>query len=96
LPVDLPRFSQDAAFDAVATPPMQVLRNLTTAFAGSAPLDKPRQLSVEVTALGGQQKVFEGDGAHPPLWHRDVLAVLLSGSLVSSEPLSEAKSNRCG
>jgi hypothetical protein len=76
LPVDLPRLAQDTAFDEVATPPMKVLRNLTTAFAGSVPLDKPRQLSVEVTALGGQEKVFEGDGAHRPLWHRDVLAVL--------------------
>jgi len=76
LPTDLPGLPEDTPFDEVATPPMRVLRNLTTAFAGSVPLDKPRQLSVEAAALGVDGKVFEGDGAHPPLWHRDVLAVL--------------------
>ena len=55
---------------------MRAMRNLTRAFADSEPLEKTRPLSVEVTALGPQKKIFDGDATHPPLWHRDVLAVL--------------------
>ena len=55
---------------------MRAIRNLTRAFEGSVPLTRIDALAVEVTSLGPQSKVFEGDATHPPLWHREVLAVL--------------------
>ena len=76
LPADLPKLPPDAAFESAATPPMIGLRNLTRQLAGSEPLEKTRPLGIEVTALGEQKKIFEGDATHPPLWHRDVAAVL--------------------
>ncbi len=76
LPTDLKTLPADAKFDDVATPPMRALRNLTRAFAGSVPFEHTKPLAVEVTALGAQTKIFEGDATHPPLWARDVLAVL--------------------
>ena len=65
-----------ARFEEVATPPMRAIRNLARAFDGSVPMAKTDPLSVEVVSLGPQSKVFEGDALHPPLWHREVLAVL--------------------
>lgn len=76
LPADLPKLPADARFDDVATPPMLAVRNLARAFDGSVPLRQTDPLSVDVVSLGPETKVFEGDAAHPPLWHRDVLAVL--------------------
>ena len=76
LPPDLPKLPADARFDDVATAPLKALRNLTRALAGSVPLEKRRPLALEVTALGTQEKIFEGDASHPPLWHRDVVALL--------------------
>ena len=76
LPTNLKTLPADAKFDDVATPPMRALRNLTRAFAGSVPFEHTAPLAVEVTALGPQTKIFEGDATHPPLWARDVLAVL--------------------
>ncbi len=76
LPVNLKTLPVDAKFETVATPPMRVLQNLTRAFAGSVPLAKTDPLGIEVTALGPQTKVFEGDATHPPLWNREVLAAL--------------------
>ena len=40
LPPDLKGLAPDAEFDAVATPPLKALRNLTRAFEGSAPLGR--------------------------------------------------------
>ncbi len=76
LPTDLKKLPADASFETVATPPMRAIRNLTRAFNGSVPLTTTEPIRVEVTALGPQTKVFEGDAEHPPLWHREVLAVL--------------------
>jgi hypothetical protein len=76
LPVNLKQLGKDAPFDEVATPPMKAIHNLVHAFEGSVLLEKTDPLEVEVTALGPQTKVFEGDATHPPLWHREVLAVL--------------------
>jgi hypothetical protein len=76
LPVALPGLPADAKFDEVATPPLKVLRNLTKALADSMPLGETRSLGVEVAALGLTKNVFGGDSSHPPLRHRDVLAVL--------------------
>lgn len=76
LPADLPKLPQDASFDQVATAPMRAVRNLTETFADSMPLERTRPLAVEVTSLGEQHKIFDGDAQHPPLWHREVLAVL--------------------
>ena len=76
LPTELPKLAPDASFDSVATAPMKAVRNLTRAFAGSEPLGRTRPLAVEVAALGEQRTIFDGDGLHPPLCHRDVLAVL--------------------
>jgi hypothetical protein len=76
LPVDLPKLAPQSKFDQVATPPLRVLRNLTGALADSVPLEKLRPLSVDVSPLGEQKMVFAGDARHPPLWHRDVVAVL--------------------
>ena len=76
LPAELPKMSPDTTFDRAATPPMKALRNLTRQFADSVPLEKPRALAFEVSALGVQQKIFDGDDRHPPLWHRDVVALL--------------------
>ena len=76
LPTNLRQLESDAKFEAVATPPMRAIRNLANAFAGSVPLDKTDPLQFEITALGPQGKVFEGDTEHPPLWEREVLAVL--------------------
>jgi hypothetical protein len=76
LPVNLKQLPPEAKFDAVATPPMKAVHNLTRAFAGSVPLAKTDPLTVEVTSLGPESKVFDGDATHPPLWSREVLAVL--------------------
>lgn len=76
LPPDLPKLAPDTSLDQAATPPMRAVRNLTRRLANSVPFEKTRPLEVEVTALGPQKKIFEGDGKHPPLWHRDVVAVL--------------------
>ncbi len=76
LPVNLKQLPREAVFKDVATPPMKAIHNLVHAFEGSVPLKKTDPLQVEVTALGPQTKVFEGDASHPPLWHREVLAVL--------------------
>jgi hypothetical protein len=76
LPADFPKLPADTTFDKAATPPLKALRNLTRALGDSMPLETTRPLNIEVTALGEQKKVFEGHAKHPPLWHRDVLAVL--------------------
>ena len=76
LPTNLKQLPAAARFDDVATPPMRAIRNLAHAFEGSVPMVKTDALSVEVTSLGPETKVFDGDATHPPLWHRDVLAVL--------------------
>jgi hypothetical protein len=76
LPTNLKDLPPQAPFDDVATPPMRAIRNLSRAFAGSVPLAKTDALSLEVVSLGPETKVFDGDATHPPLWHRDVLAVL--------------------
>ena len=76
LPPNLKQLPAAARFDDVATPPMRAIRNLARAFEGSVPLAKPDTLSVEATSLGPESRVFDGDATHPPLWHRDVLAVL--------------------
>jgi hypothetical protein len=76
LPADLPALPPESKFDRVATVPMTVLRNLTRALADSVPMEKLRPLSVEITPLGKEKMVFQGDAKHAPLWHRDVVAVL--------------------
>ena len=76
LPVNLKELPRDVSFDDAATPPMRAIRNLSRVFAGSVPLPKTDPLTVEVTSLGPESKVFQGDATHPPLWHREVLAVL--------------------
>jgi hypothetical protein len=62
--------------DPVASQPLTALRRLVGAFAGAQPLVDPRQLGVSVTAEGTQEEVFAGDATHPPLWYRDLFAVL--------------------
>jgi hypothetical protein len=76
MPTNLPVLSADAKFADIATPPMKAVRNLTRAFGGSVPLAATTPLRLDVTSLGEQRKVFDGDGTHPPLWHRDVFAAL--------------------
>jgi len=76
LPVNLRSLAADAKFDDVATAPMRAVRNLARMFEGSIPLDRTNPLQIEVTALGIQTKVFEGDDAHAPLWHREVFTAL--------------------
>ena len=76
LPTNLQDLPPQARFDNVATPPMRAIRNLARAFAGSVPLARTDPLRVEAVSLGPETIVFDGDATHPPLWHRDVLAVL--------------------
>ena len=76
LPTNLKTLPAQARFDDVATPPMRAIRSLARAFEGSVPMRHTDALAVEVTSLGPQSKVFEGDETHPPLWHHEVLAVL--------------------
>lgn len=76
LPTNLKELPAQAQFEEVATPPMRAVRTLTRAFAGSVPLARPSPLAVEVVSLGPEMKVFEGDSTHPPLWYREVVAVL--------------------
>jgi len=76
LPPDLPKLPEEAQFEEVATLPMKAVRRLVSAFAGAVPVAQPRQLTVDVVALGEQRQVVEGHADHPPLWERDVLAVL--------------------
>jgi hypothetical protein len=76
LPVDLPSFSVDTRFEKVATPPMRAMANLLGAFRGSVVLDKTQPLQIEVTALGAQRPVFQGDDTHPALWEREVFTAL--------------------
>ena len=40
------------------------------------PIAQPRALAIDVVALGPQKSIFPGDATHPPLWDRDVVAVL--------------------
>src|SRR5207248_1064610 len=60
LPPVLKELAAGAEFDAVATPPMKAVRNLTRAFAGSTPLREVRALHVDVSPLGKPGRVFEG------------------------------------
>jgi len=76
LPANLPTLAPDTSFDQAATPPLRAVRNLTRAFAGSTYLERTKSLQIEITALGEERKVFEGEGTHPPLWEREVLAAL--------------------
>lgn len=76
LPPNLLKLPLGADFELVATLPMKAVRCLTQAFAGSVPLPQTRPLEVDVVALGEQQPVFAGEGEHPPLWPRELLAVL--------------------
>ncbi len=76
LPPNLKTVAADATFDQVATPPMKAIRNLTRAFAGATPIDKPAQLQVDYAPVGPVGQIFPGDATHPPLSHRDVLAIL--------------------
>ena len=76
LPPDLPKLPPQSTFQQVATPPMRALRNLTRALADSVPLAELRPLSVEIAPLGKPEVIFAGDATHPPLLHRDVVAVL--------------------
>jgi hypothetical protein len=76
LPAGIEKLPARSRFEQVATPPLRALRNLTQQMADSVPLVRPRPLAVELTALGEQKKIFDGNQDHPPLWHRDVVAVL--------------------
>jgi hypothetical protein len=76
LPPNLPKLAPQSRFDEVATVPLRALRNLTQALAESVPIAQPRALSIDVVALGPQKDIFPGDATHPPLRHRDVVAVL--------------------
>ncbi len=76
LPTEFEKLPAATPFEQAATPPLRALRNLTRQMAGSVPLQRPRPLAVELTALGQQQKIFDGDQDHAPLWPRDVAAVL--------------------
>ena len=59
-----------------ASPALRALENVTRVFAPSRPLHGARQLDVEVTKVSAPVEAFPGDGIHPPLWHREVFAVL--------------------
>jgi hypothetical protein len=76
LPPDVAKLAPEVPFDRAATLPLRAVRRLTEAFEGSAPIDSPRQLTVEVAPVQEGKPVFAGDASHPPLRHRDVLAVL--------------------
>ena len=55
---------------------MRAISNLARAFVGSVPLTRIDPLGVKAVSLGPETKAFDGDATHPPLWHRDLLAVL--------------------
>ncbi len=76
LPSNLKDLPSLARFDDVATPPMRAISNLARAFVGSVPLTRIDPLGVKAVSLGPETKAFDGDATHPPLWHRDLLAVL--------------------
>jgi hypothetical protein len=76
LPARLPELAADSASADSATPPLRALQRLTAAFADSVPLAAPRQVTVAATALAEGRPVFSGDATHPPLWERELLAVL--------------------
>lgn len=76
LPVNIKAMANDARFDDVATPPMRAIRNLTRAFAGAAPINKPAQLAVDITPAGPIGQVFPGDAKNGPLTNLDVFAFL--------------------
>jgi hypothetical protein len=56
--------------------PLTALEHLVGAFSGAQPLSVTRQLGVNVSSEGPQLQVFRGDSTHPPLWYRDLFAVL--------------------
>lgn len=73
----LARFA--ASPDRLESPALQALKHLKEVFETAGQTTEtfePLQLSVEVTALGDQPKVFEGDATHPPLYYRDMTAIL--------------------
>lgn len=63
------------AEDLVAEP-ITALANFTSAFEGAEEVAVPRQLGVEVTAMGEQRQVFSAEDGSGALWERDLLAVL--------------------
>jgi len=58
------------------SPALQGIKNVVGQFAGSQPLAQVRQLGVDVTSLGPQPKVFDGDASHSPLYYREMFAFL--------------------
>ena len=76
LPPNLSKMPAGARVDDVATPPMRAMRDLTQAFAGAVPINNPAALEITAAEIGPERFVFHGDGAHPPLYQRDALAVL--------------------
>lgn len=58
------------------SPALQAIKNVVAQFGGAQPLGQVRQLAVDVTSIGGQPKVFNGDGGHPPLYYREMFTFL--------------------
>jgi len=76
-------FAQPAPKDYAAyveqqlmSPALQAIKNVVGQFAGAQPLGQVRQIDVDVTSIGGQPKVFEGDITHPPLYYREMFTFL--------------------
>ena len=78
LPVDVEKLPKNAKFEDVATPPMKAIRNLVRCFEGSGSAEAPSapQLNVDASETGDARTIFTGDAKHPPLYERDLLAVL--------------------
>jgi hypothetical protein len=61
---------------SVRSPALTALTNLVRQFQGAEELSHPRQLGVEVVALGEQPKVFPGSHGSPSLFYREMFAFL--------------------
>lgn len=78
LPLEVVKLPGEVKWEDVATPPMRAIRGMRECFAGAEPVAETERvkLDVDFEAVGKVGMIFEGDGKHPGLSHKDVLAVL--------------------
>jgi hypothetical protein len=60
----------------VSSPALTALKNLVRQFQGAEEVTHPRQLGVEVVALGDQPEVFPGNHGSPSLFYREMFSFL--------------------
>ena len=73
---ELQELPPDDQLDPWLSPALRSLRRTVKVFDGAAPVEKPRQFSLEVTKFGQERKVFEMPDGKRPLYFRDLFTAL--------------------